>query len=178
MNKQPAYRSTAGFTLIELLTAIVIASILALIAAPGWLNFMNNRRANAGREQILQFLRQAQTQARQTRQDQVVAFLKPAGELPIVKVGSLSQRLDGQTTGNQLNAKSMGLEVLRGTDSNCSSALGCIVFDDRGNIKNELGDNGIVITVTSPTGNNSSKRCVIVQSILGAMRNGIGDECQ
>lgn len=180
MSRQALNRSTAGLTLVEMIVVLMIVSILALIAAPSWLAFMNSRRAEAGQDQVFQILRQAQSQAIQTRQAQVVEFVSPTNELPIIKTSGISQRLDGQMTGETLNPKMMGLQVLNGGGGGCSSgAQGCIVFDDRGNIKRDdstLGEEGIKVVVTSPAGN-GSKRCVIVKTLLGAMQTGSGDDC-
>lgn len=177
MSKQPSYRSTSGFTLIEMIVVLVIASVLALIAAPGWLGFMNNRRAEAGKEQVLQFLRQAQVQAIRTRRNQVVGFKTADGELPVVEISGVPQRLDAQVSGN-VNPKTIGLQIINGGSSCPSGVAGCVPFDDRGNIdRDDIGD-GIKLVVTSPAGNQGSKRCVIVQTLLGAMSSGKGDECQ
>ncbi|MBW4466035.1 MAG: prepilin-type N-terminal cleavage/methylation domain-containing protein [Pegethrix bostrychoides GSE-TBD4-15B] len=178
--------STAGFTLFELLVVVVMASILALIAAPSWLTFVNNRRADAGRDQILQLLRQAQTQAMQTRQRQVVNFITPANALPIIQTGSISQTLDGQVQADKRTNKTYGLEVIsRISSAGCAAnAVNCLVFDDRGNV--DIGtaaspteEAGIMtIVVTSPV-DGGSVRCVNVKTILGSMQNGIGrDECK
>lgn len=179
MSNQTLNRSTAGLTLVEMIVVLMIVSILALIAAPSWLAFANSRRAEAGRDQVFQILRQAQSQAIQTRQTQVVEFTSPANELPIIKTAGISQRLDGQLTGQNLNNKMMGVQVLNG--SSCDSGgEGCIVFDDRGNIKRDdstLGEEGIKVVVTSPA-NNGSKRCVIVKTLLGAMQTGSDDDCE
>jgi prepilin-type N-terminal cleavage/methylation domain-containing protein len=183
MSKFAPYRSAPGFTLVEMIVVVMLASILALIAAPGWLSFANSRRAEAGREQVFQILRQAQSQAIRSRREQVVNFLAPANELPVVEVSGISQRLDGQNPDNQLNPNLMKLEVSPNAKTGCSSnAIGCVVFNDRGNIKlddNDLGD-GIIIAVTSPAdnGSNNGKRCVIVKTLLGAMLNGRGEECK
>jgi prepilin-type N-terminal cleavage/methylation domain-containing protein len=186
--KSPMYkarRSTVGFTLFELLVVVVMASILALIAAPSWLTFVNNRRADAGRDQILQSLRQAQTQALQTRQRQAVNFVTPANALPVIRTGSIDQTLDGQVQADKRTSKTYGLDIINNiTSAGCAAdAKGCVIFDERGNI--DIGDNeppaedkGIMkIVVTSPVGGGST-RCVIVSTILGSMQNGVGrEEC-
>lgn len=181
MSQRVLYRSTDGLTLVEMIVVLMIAAVLALIAAPSWLSFMNSRRAEAGRDQVFQILRQAQSQAIQNRQVQVVNFVTPTNAIPIIKTSGVSQRLDGQMTDSNLNPKMMGLQVLNGASNSCSSdAQGCVVFDDRGNVKrdsNTLGEEGIKVVITSPA-STGSKRCVIVKTLLGAMQTGSGNECQ
>jgi prepilin-type N-terminal cleavage/methylation domain-containing protein len=182
----PHRQNTAnkGFTLFEMLIVIVIAGILALIAAPGWLTFANNRRADAGRDQVLQILRQAQTRALQTRRAQVVDFVTPANALPVIKTAGVEQPLDGQTTSAQRSNSSYSLDIINNRNAGCSTGVDkCVVFDDRGNIKTAdngeppAEESGIMKIVVSSPANNGSKRCVIVRTLLGAMQNGSGDEC-
>jgi prepilin-type N-terminal cleavage/methylation domain-containing protein len=182
MRKHAKLNSDAGFTLVELLTVILLAGILALIAAPGWLTFVNNRRADTARDQILQLLRQAQIKATRTHQIQVVNFITPTNDQPIVETGGISQKIDAQTGGTGgFNSNMFRLDISANAKTGCSAnATGCIVFDNRGNIvadDNSLG-NGFVIAVSSPASstNTSNRRCVIVTSLLGSMQSGSGDQ--
>lgn len=177
-NPQATNRSSTGFTMIELLVVIVIASTLALIAAPGWLSFVNSRRAEAGREQIFQFLRQAQSQAMRNRQVQVVDFVTPANGLPIVRVAGVEQSIDAQVPNNP-DEDMFGIEVLNGDTTGCSGdATGCVIFNDRGNLqRQDLGEEGVKIVLTSPKDNEGSKRCVVINSLLGSMRKANGEDC-
>jgi prepilin-type N-terminal cleavage/methylation domain-containing protein len=183
MTKQAESRSEAGFTLIEMLTAVLLAAILAAIIAPGWINFTNNRRAVVARDQVLQLLRQAQSRATQTRQVQTVNFLTPANQPPVVQINGISQVIDAQTGGTGgFNAQMFRLDISANGTTGCSQdATGCIVFNDRGNVVSDsLGDNGIVIAVSSPASSTSTnnKQCVIVKTLLGAMQTGSGKDCQ
>lgn len=180
MSNQAPRHSTTGFSLAEMLVVIVIAGTLALIAAPGWLSFANSRRADAGRDQVLQLLRQAQSQAMQSRQTRVVNFITPANKLPSVQISGIDQQIDGQVP-NATDAKLFGLKVIDGNTTGCGGgAASCVIFDDRGNVKrpnNDLGDKGIRVVITSPADNAGSRRCVIVKTILGAMEKGKGAAC-
>lgn len=78
---------TAGFTLLEMLVVIVIAGVLFSIMAPGWVQFMNTRRVNGARDQILQALRVTQTEASRTRRFMAVTIsTQPdaAGHLQVI----------------------------------------------------------------------------------------------
>ncbi|MBF2072549.1 MAG: prepilin-type N-terminal cleavage/methylation domain-containing protein [Synechococcales cyanobacterium C42_A2020_086] len=181
-SKSPLYRDTAGFTLVEMIVVLIIISVLALIAAPGWLSFMNNRRAEAGREQIFQLLRQAQDQAIRSRQTQVVNFINTTNPPTVQALGTTQELDDGRAERSPDDQPFLGLQVINSSGPCAANAAGCVIFDEKGNIKHEnnnLGDNdgGIKIVVTSPP-EGGSKRCVIVRTLLGALAKGSGeDEC-
>lgn len=177
----------AGFTLIETLIVIVIISVLAAIIAPSWVTFMNRQRANAGRDQVLQALRTAQTSAKRLRQPVGVQFNVPAN--PQAALPTLRIRNDVQTLGNgSLKPGMATLDVLdrNGTRltgiafADDGSVAGTPTFDANGNltaVNATLPAVPIRVVVSAPAGNNPSRRCVIVQTILGATRSGSDGEC-
>jgi len=77
---------SGGFTLIEVLVVIIIAAVLAGIAAPGWLAFLNRQRVTAVKSDLVQTLKKAQSDAIQRRQEVAVEIVTPA-TAPTVKVG-------------------------------------------------------------------------------------------
>jgi prepilin-type N-terminal cleavage/methylation domain-containing protein len=166
MHNFPSRHSKGGYTLVELIIVIVIVGVLAAIAAPGWLAFMNSRRANAARDQVFQALRQAQAQALRGKESQAVVFTTAA--LPTVNSLGVTQPIgDGQ-----LDANAVGLRVRNG-----ATTINSVEFDANGNLKaTDLDEQGIKITVTVPP-NTGAKRCVIVQTLLGAMRAASDAEC-
>lgn len=179
--------NVAGFTLIETLIVIVIISLLAAIIAPSWVTFMNRQRANAGRDQVLQALRTAQTSAKRLRQPVGVQFNVPAN--PQAALPTLRIRNDVQTLGN--GSLKPGMATLDVFDRNGvrltgiafaddGSVAGAPTFDANGNLtatNATLPAVPLRVVVSAPVGNNSSRRCVIVQTILGATRSGSDAEC-
>jgi len=159
--------SVGGFTLIETLVVILIAGILAAIAAPSWQGIAASRRADIAQTEILQTLRQAQADAVRTRQSQTVTFNTTATP-PTVQVNNRSAiQLGEATVQSQLPSRTLGLQVSGSSDN-------VVEFDSRGMV--EQGVN-MIITVTSPA-NNGKRRCVIVETILGALRTAQNDECR
>jgi prepilin-type N-terminal cleavage/methylation domain-containing protein len=57
----------AGFTLIEVLAVIIIAAVLAGIAAPGWLAFVNRQRIISVQNDLVANLNRLQSDAQQRR---------------------------------------------------------------------------------------------------------------
>lgn len=151
-----------GFTLIELIVTVMIVGILSAIVAPSWLNFVAVRRLNTAQDQIYRSIREAQSQAKKEKlpwqisireKNQVVQWAVYPATLP-----------PEQANWNDLNTN---IYIDPETTGQSPDGLWQTQFDYKGNVAPPLKR----ITLSSKDGG-KSKRCVIVSTILGAVRTG------
>lgn len=161
--------TTAGFTLPEILIVVVMAGILALIAAPSWVGLVNNRRATAARDEVIQVIRQAQDQAERDRAIRTFRLTANASP-PLMQVqrptNTTPETLVSETVGGQGTPQN----ILRvGTSAGNNLTL---TYNATGAL-DSLPASPTVITVV--VGN--SRRCVRIENLLGTMRTLDGNDC-
>ncbi|MEB3359839.1 MAG: type II secretion system protein [Synechococcales bacterium] len=165
-------QSTAGMTILEVLAVMVVLGILSAIVAPGWVTFTNRQRTNRAQDQILQGIRQAQSEARRLSRTQTVTFDTQAA-VPQISVNGLAVSL-GE---GDLKEGFLGMQVLDGNgDLITDAAERKLSFSSNGGL--QPGSELLTILVFSPANAaNPTKRCVKVQTLLGATTLASDNDC-
>lgn len=157
---------SSGFTLIESLMVIVIIAILALIGWPSLRGFLEQRKINASQHLLYQALRATQMDAMQEshnrqfslrqRDDQVEWASHPVSVAP-TQVALWNPLIDGVVLAEEDNTLPQ------------SGNIYYVRFNFQGDVQYRLG------TVTlKGSGGRHTHRCVIVSTLIGAMRQGQG----
>ena len=97
--KPSVSQGQAGFTLVELLVVVIMVGVIAVIAAPNWFSFVNQRRVNAANDAVLRAIQDAQSQAKTKKVSYSVSFRTPTGKAPEIAVYA-TQTAVNPTAGN------------------------------------------------------------------------------
>lgn len=153
--------SSSGFTLSETLVVVLLIGTLATLAIPSWLVFVQTRHLNTAQNEVYYAMRQAQSQASKEKLAWKASFREQNGIIQwAVHPASVNP---SNANWNNLN---YNVRLDAETTLQESNGIKQIQFDYRGSVsKPPLGR----ITLSSKSGG-KAKRCVIVSTILGAMR--------
>lgn len=176
----------AGFTLIEMLVVVLLALVLAAIAAPSWFGFMMNQRTSAVRNEVLQTLREAQTTAR-TKNQNLVVLLDVNSDPARIAISASTSTTTAQWRVLGGGTLQRGMVVFTPAPTPApASGITSIGFNSDGTICSRMGCPSATsaaltfplrINVQAPNAPNS-RRCVIIDTLLGAMREERGTGSQ
>jgi type II secretory pathway pseudopilin PulG len=176
-------QAIAGYTLLELLVIVVIIGILSAMAAPSWLGWLTRQRVNAAQAEAITALRQAQNNAKREKRVWQACFQDDGN---LVRWAVRPEPATGDTGCDTI---STGLwQNILGSDANkiaidrnrSTSQLQApnnyyrIEFQYKG-LLNDANQTG-TITFMPRNQPNGSKRCVTIETLLGAIRTGSGDQ--
>ncbi|MBD2196489.1 MULTISPECIES: pilus assembly FimT family protein [Calothrix] len=182
-----------GFTLLEVLVVVFMVGILAAISSPGWLGFLKRQRLNKANDIVLAALQEAQREAKKNKRNYSVSFQTNSG-IPQMSVyfGStpkwrnLTQELgikSGEViVGTNLDTTANTVTSPATVVFNNLSTAKTVTFDYMGALAGTSPSTGIKIVVANPRPANStnpsnSKRCVIIETLIGGMRTAKDSDC-
>ncbi|MEG4987784.1 prepilin-type N-terminal cleavage/methylation domain-containing protein [Microcoleus sp. BR0-C5] len=184
-HKTASRKGDGGFTLLEVLVIALIIGIFSSIAAPSWQGFINRQRVRTVNDRVLQTLRTAQSEAKRTKSDVTVKFnYDPNANPPVKPTYTINtntpQNLDagGEIKPGQVKlfAQANGVSTIKSITFNYQGWITSPSIQSR--TPRQLTD-GFTVTIYPPDSlpNTAGKQCVIVETLIGGMRTGEGNDC-
>ncbi|MBL1178608.1 pilus assembly FimT family protein [Pantanalinema sp. GBBB05] len=178
-------RSTAGFTLLEMLVLMIMIGVLFAIAAPGWDALISRQRVSTAREQVVQIIRQAQSDAKTSRMPRLVVFdpnatgIPRVANIPYTPGTALPVALNNVGNWQTLGNGDIKPRAIQLASTNPSQ----IVIENDGSIAqpptvaaSQPTNFKVTISRVNAPGD-GTKRCAIVATLLGAIRQAEGSDC-
>lgn len=175
ISKKPTIlqQSQSGFTLIETMFVLVLVGILSAIAVPSYLGLLNRQRLNNAQEQVLTAMQTAQASAKREKRawetcfrDDGTKVLWSAHNIPESNaMSSCSSATNWEILIGE-NSKTIAISTTNTNLDNSQAGYYRRQFEYDGSVKPRLGK----ITLIVRNQDTGIKRCIIVSTILGALR--------
>lgn len=193
--QRSAHPTQQGFTLTEVLVVIIIAGVLAGIAAPSWLAFVDRQRMTTVRSELLLMIKEAQAKALRTKTTQSIVITNPAPGVTLPTVSVVQSSVAGgtvTTSGDNSNKKTLGGESNRAFILETFPANATLTFNYGGTVASPTTTIGAVAGVALADNQNAlmmyrfkprassvnMSACIVVDTIIGAIREVTDDQCK
>lgn len=156
-------RSHDGFTLLEMMIVVVVIGILMTMGALTWISFLANHELRSGQDEVYLAVRQAQETARRNNLAWQIGFrITPEQTVQWATFPTNGDR-------NQAHWQTLTAPVLLSPKTTLSKSgdIYKVAFNHKGHVNGQLGK--VILTSRSDS---RKLRCVVVSTLLGAMRKG------
>ncbi len=156
-----AKKPEAGFSLIEMLVVMIILVTLAVILVPGWRMFLASRDLQAGQDQLLQAMMEAQSSAKSNRVMWQLSLRQQGQQVQWVVHPTYRAPLTGEW-----QRLSQYIRIDSETSVPVSSGVYTVQFNSDGSVNN-LGS----IALNHTQADSRTKRCVVISTLIGNLRS-------
>ena len=181
--------SNSGFTLLETLATVIIVGVLAAIAAPSWVSFTDTRRLNAAQDRVLYTIQEAQSNAKRDKITWEACFHNDGTRV----VRAVHPRVSSNSSWNCTQATNWQPIIDEGSQSITINSTNSTVgqnptgyyrvrfrFDGALDTQDFASTKPIIgrISLSVRNGGNNPKRCVLISTLLGALRSAQDNKCE